>query len=75
MVSSIPIQCKKFLNSSILPIDGILTGTIIPRQSGPESNGNKEFEKKANQDTPLVGIFSLCKGFSQYILKPADRAL
>ena len=32
----------KWLNSSIWPIDGILTGTTTPGQSGPESNGNKE---------------------------------
>ena len=29
------------MNNSIWPIDGILTGTITPGQSGPESNGNE----------------------------------
>ena len=29
-------------NKSIWPIDGMLMGTTMPDQSGPESNGNKE---------------------------------
>ena len=32
----------KWLNSSVWPIDGTLTGTITPSQSGPGSNGNEE---------------------------------
>ena len=30
------------IESSIWPIDEILTGITTPDQSGPESNGNKE---------------------------------
>ena len=29
-------------NIYIRPIDGTLTGTTIPGQSGPESNGNED---------------------------------
>ena len=32
---------SKWLNSSIWPIDGILTGTTTPDQSEPESKGNE----------------------------------
>ena len=38
MVSSI----EKLLNISIRLINGTLTGTITPDQSGPNSNGNKQ---------------------------------
>ena len=30
------------MNSSILPIDGCLTGITTPGQSGPTKNGNEE---------------------------------
>ena len=32
---------SKWLNSSIWPLDGTLTGAINPGQSGPGSNGNE----------------------------------
>ena len=35
------IMLSKWLNSSIWPIDGTLTGITNPDQSGPESNGNE----------------------------------
>ena len=38
MVSSIPIECKYFLNRSILPIGGTLTSTTIPRRVLPKSS-------------------------------------
>ena len=41
MESSIPIEYEWFLNISICPIDGRLTGTRIPGPSGRESTGNE----------------------------------
>ena len=35
------IEYESFLNRSIRPIDGTLTGTNILGQSGPRSNGNE----------------------------------
>ena len=68
------IEYKWFLNGSILPIDGALTGTILLRQSNPWSNGNEEVLNTLQisktgtspsdavqchtQDTPLQGIQS-----------------
>ena len=40
MASSIFVEYKKFLNRSIWNVDGILTGTTNPGESGPGSNGN-----------------------------------
>ena len=36
-----PIKYKWYLNRTIWPIDGKLTGVTTPIQSGPGSNGNK----------------------------------
>ena len=36
-----PIKYKWFINKSMTIINGILTGTITPDQSGPGSNGNE----------------------------------
>ena len=41
MASSIPIKYEYFLNRSIWPMDGTLTRTTTPDQSGPGSNGNE----------------------------------
>ena len=35
------MQTVKWLNSSIWPINGILTGATTPGQSEPKSNGNE----------------------------------
>ena len=37
-----PIEYEQFLNRCIWPIDGTLTSTITPCQSGPGNNGSKE---------------------------------
>ena len=37
-----PIKYKWFLNRCIWPINGTLTGTTIPGNSGPKSNNNEE---------------------------------
>ena len=43
MISNIPIEYKPFLNRSIWPIDGTLTGTTTPDQSQPGSNDNEDW--------------------------------
>ena len=35
-------KCSKWLNSSIWPLDGTLTGTTTLDQNGPGINGNKD---------------------------------
>ena len=69
--------------------DGIITGAIIPSQSEAGSNDNKEIlyrslglqpyhqiQFSAIPRTSLMGRGCyLCKGYSQHILSPADRAL
>ena len=40
MASNIPIEYEKYLNRSISPIDGTLTGLTTLGQSEPKSNGN-----------------------------------
>ena len=42
IASSIPIEYEQFSNRSIWLIDGTLTGTITPGQSGHGSNDNEE---------------------------------
>ena len=41
MLSCIPVNYEWFLNRSIWPIDGTLTGITTLGQSGPGSNGNE----------------------------------
>ena len=42
---------SKRLNSSIRPLDGILTGTTTPGQSGPMSNDNEGYTPFPNSKT------------------------
>ena len=73
--------------SSILPIDGVLSGATIPGQRGPWSNGNERVlgippnpsitETSPSdclvsyQDTRL-GLFSSTEGQSVYSTAPED---
>ena len=41
LTSIICLLTVKWLNSSIWPLDGTLTSSTTPGESGPESNGNK----------------------------------
>ena len=57
MTSTSPIQYKFFLDWSICPTDGILTGTITSSQSGPESNSNKRLNSYSTlQGTPELKL-------------------
>ena len=58
-VSNIP-NTNNFLNRSIWPIDGTLTGTTTPGQSGPISNANERMTKHP----PELQIWSLIIGWT-----------
>ena len=53
---------SKGLNSSIWPIDGTLTGTVNPGQSGPENNGNERIlhipQRSKTGASPLHSLVS-----------------
>ena len=53
LVSVICLHTVKLLNSSIWPINEILTGTTTPDQSGPGSNGNEWFHNP--QSSRIIG--------------------
>ena len=58
---------RKIQNRSIWHIAGALLGTTTPRQSGPESNGNKKGDSK-------LPSFQEMEFHYQYFLYPAENS-
>ena len=54
LVSSIPVENELFSNRSILPINGTLTDTTTPGQSGSRGNGNEGVQQVSRTGASLT---------------------